>query len=60
MDNFYTSLSLARTLKIMHNANCADSETETKYVPVKVKNTKLKKKGKIITQHSGPICYEVK
>jgi hypothetical protein len=45
MDNFYNSPSLAKTLKIIHKTDCAGTlKLNRKNVPIKVKNSKLKKK----------------
>jgi hypothetical protein len=55
MDKFYNSPSLARTLKITHNADCVGTlKLNCKDVPPKVKNTKLKE-DEVVAQHSGPV-----
>jgi hypothetical protein len=55
MDNFYNSLSLAKTLKIIYKTDCVGTlKLKGKNVPIKMKNTKLKK-AEIIAEHSGPV-----
>jgi hypothetical protein len=54
MDNFYNSPSQAKTLKMTYKTDCVGTlQLNRKDLPLKVKNTKLKK-GEIVAQHSGP------
>jgi hypothetical protein len=56
MDNYYNSPDLARSLKTMYQTDCVGTlKLNRKYVPKKVKDTKLKKKEEMIAQHSGPV-----
>jgi hypothetical protein len=58
MDKFYNSPSLTKTLKIIYKTNCVGAlKLRGKNVPIKVKNTKLKK-ARIMEQHSGPVCHK--
>jgi hypothetical protein len=46
IDNFYNSLSLPKTLKIIYKIDCVGTLKLTqKNVPIKAKNTKRKKNG---------------
>jgi hypothetical protein len=55
MDNFYNSLSLAKTVKIIHKRDyIGNLKLNSKNVPPKVKNTKLQK-GEIVAQLSEPV-----
>jgi hypothetical protein len=58
MDNFYNSPALAKILKSI-GSNCVGMlKLNRKGVRKKMKETKLKK-GELVGQHAGPVCYKV-
>jgi hypothetical protein len=60
MDSFYDSPSLARMLKITHNADCVGTlKLNRKHVPPKVKNTKLKKMRNRSTAFWTGFCHKM-